>query len=436
TYLYQPEEIQSENESKYPVKLLKTAKGQTPPVRETDVASTHFTGQVLEASAHSQGYSSYSGTGWTAVLQIPSHDQQTANNTQLVLLAFAVVLAANIFAFVVIRRMSDTFEKVVVEMTKESKEVRVAATHISAASQQLSESTTEQAAAIEETAASMEEITSMVGQTTQNAAHCKSLSEEGQQEALKGKQVIAKMSYAMEEIKVSNSKLDRLVGVIQDISNKTKIINDIVSETRLLSFNASIEAARAGVHGKGFAVVAEEVGKLAGISGRAASEIRDLLDSSGVEVTQVVKDTQDRVTMGQSISQECEVAFSSMGKSLEKMNDLIATIAVAAEEQETGIKQTNRAISEMDKVTQSNSRGAELMAGQAESLHMGAESLNRSIDRITMIVLGQVEKSAAPAVNESTASVHRNIDNVAKLFSEKEESSPSRGDSRWKSKVS
>jgi methyl-accepting chemotaxis protein len=444
TYLFQPEDQSTETKKVYPVRLLKLAANQNVPIRETEVTSSSFNGMVLEAVSRSKGYSSYPSRGWTAILQIPAYDQQSANNGQLVVLAFALVLIANIFAFIVIRKMSTSFERVVIEMTKESKEVRSAANRISTASQQLSESTTEQAAAIEETAASMEEITSMVGQTTQNAGHCKDLSEEGQLEALKGKQVIAKMSFAMDEIKASNSKLDRLVGVINDISNKTKIINDIVSETRLLSFNASIEAARAGVHGKGFAVVAEEVGKLASISGRAANEIRELLDSSGHEVTQVVKDTQERVAMGQSISQECEVAFSNMGQSLEKMNDLIATIAVAAKEQETGIKQTNRAISEMDKVTQSNSSGAELMAAEAESLHLGAESLNQSIDRISLIVLGEVEKAPSPtkkAVPSAQIFAIRDSDVSSESGGEATGGNPARsevtrGDSRWKTKVS
>jgi methyl-accepting chemotaxis protein len=358
------------------------------PVREVPAGETKIDGKLLEAATISKGYSTYPGRGWGALLQVPESDPQTTDRNLLLLFALFAIGAANVVAVFVVRRMSGEFERVVRRLSSESSQVKTSATQISTASQQLSEATTEQAAAIEETAASMEEMASMLSQTNQNASKCMTVAEEGRSEADKGKQVISKMSSAMEEIQAANAKLDRLVGLIDAIENKTKIINDIVFETRLLSFNASIEAARAGAHGKGFAVVAEEVGKLAAMSGKAADEIRNLLASSTEEVTQVVKDTQERVNLGKGVSQECEVAFGAMGEAMTRVTESIRMIAAAAREQETGIKQTNRAMSEMDKVTHSNSRGAETLAGQATQLYSGAESLNLSIHLFRQAVFG------------------------------------------------
>lgn len=422
-FLMHPEGEDYELKKAYPAFAALTGAG----VRELDPRLPSFTGTVLEASAKSKGYATYPGRGWTAMLQIPAYDLQTAQNMQVIYLGFGVILIANILAFWVIRRMGASFEQVVAQMSTESAQVRGAANRISTASQQLSESTTEQAAAIEETAASMEEIAAMLGQTTLNTSHCKTLSEEGQLEAQKGKEVILKMTAAMEEIQASNAKLDRLIHLIDGIKNKTKIINDIVSETRLLSFNASIEAARAGVHGKGFAVVAEEVGKLASISGRAADEIRELLESSAQEVSQVVKDTHDRVHLGKSISHDCETAFQTMGRALERVNSLMQTIATASKEQETGIKQTNRAMTEMDKVTQSNSRGAETLSDQASKLYGGAKSLNDSIEVIRLIVLGEKEAPVAP-VEAPIAIADKNPPPTDK----DDTKTLKRADSRWK----
>jgi methyl-accepting chemotaxis protein len=87
-----------------------------------------------------------------------------------------------------------------------------------------------------------------------------------------------------EEINASNEELRIIINIISDISEKTKVINDIVFQTRLLSFNASVEAARAGEHGKGFAVVAEEIGKLASVSGNSAKEINDILGHATTQV--------------------------------------------------------------------------------------------------------------------------------------------------------
>jgi methyl-accepting chemotaxis protein len=398
-------------------------------VREVQVSTPNFTGSALEARAKSKGYSTYPGRGWTAILQVPAEDAQMRANNQIIIFAFLLIVIANIISFFVLSRLSGKIEKVATRMTSESTQVKNTANQISVASQQLSESTTEQAAAIEETAASMEEITAMLSHTTQNAAQCKDLSEQGQAEAQKGKQVITKMSSAMEEIQFANDKLDRLVAMIGEIGDKTKIINDIVSETRLLSFNASIEAARAGAHGKGFAVVAEEVGKLASISGKAADEIKELLDSSVKEVSEVVKETQARVHLGKTISQDCETAFGSMGSAMERMNDLIKTIAVAAKDQEVGIKQVTRAIGEMDKVTQANSRNAEMLSDQATGLHSGAESLNSSIGVIQMIISGQ-------ALPIHTSAEKKGADSTGENLVLEKASQPSlnvgRGDSRWK----
>jgi len=438
TYLLHPEGEEFELKRSHDVVKAKNKNMEnTPhPIREIDVVTPHFTGRVMEYHAQSKGYSIYPGRGWSAIVQIPSEDAQKRVNNMIIIFAFTIIAIVNFFSFLVLRKLSGSFEGVVFRMTKESAQVKSAATQISMASQQLSSSTTEQAAAIEETAASMEEITGMLSQTTQNAAQCKKLSEEGQVQAEKGKNVISKMSSAMEDIELANKKLDRLVAVIDEIGDKTTIINDIVSETRLLSFNASIEAARAGVHGKGFAVVAEEVGKLASISGKAADEIKNLLDSSVKEVTDVVKETQERVHFGKDISHECELTFSHMGSALESVNDLVKTIAVASKEQELGIKQVTQAISEMDKVTQANSHNAESLSSEASGLHRGAESLNTSIDGIQLIVNGgayEKQNHLPPRSSDHSEFKMQTPEFKSTLTTDKPaEEFPSRGDRRWK----
>ena len=92
----------------------------------------------------------------------------------------------------------------------------------------------------------------------------------------------------MTSISESTEDLDSINNSIRGIQ-KTQVINDIVFQTQLLSFNASIEAAKAGVHGKGFSVVAEEVGKLAVLSGTAASEISEILKESSKTISTTMK---------------------------------------------------------------------------------------------------------------------------------------------------
>ncbi len=312
------------------------------------------------------------------------------NQSNIVILMILLFgFTAGLFtAFYTIQYLSNSLTKTIQLLTQESSSVNQVSMQIHQESQKLSQSTTEQAAAIEETVASSEEMASMLSQTTQQSARSLQISEDGKNESEKGLKVMERLGSAMDDIQHTNEKLESLVRLIEEIKSKTKVINDIVFETRLLSFNASIEAARAGTHGKGFAVVAEEVGKLATMSGKAADEIRTLLESSTSEVSQIVRSTQDKVSIGKNVSVECQSAFQEMGSTLTKINESVTKIASASKEQEIGIKQTNRAMAEMDIVTNNNSQASEKLTSESEKLFMASKSLDATMKGLVSLVFG------------------------------------------------
>ena len=215
------------------------------------------------------------------------------------------------------------------------------------ASQQIATSATENASAITETL---------------------SIADNGRKESERGKAVVNQMAGAVREVYEANSTLESLIKVIDDIKSKTRVINDIVFETRLLSFNASIEAARAGVHGKGFAVVAEEVGKLAAVSGKASEEITKLLENSVQQVREVVTTTSQRVNSARESSQQCETVFTQMSEALEEINN---------------------AMRNMEQVTHQNSASSEELANQASALASETKNLATSTQLLRSIVGGK-----------------------------------------------
>ncbi len=154
--------------------------------------------------------------------------------------------------------------------------------------------------------------------------------------------------------------------IIHSIKEKTQIINDIVFKTQLLSFNASIEAARAGQYGRGFAVVAEEVGKLAQMSGSASKEIDQLLADSQKRVTQIVDAVQHRVRDGKEVSGEALKRFNEIAKQIVTISDKVNQVGEATLEQEGGVEQTARAMDQMDETALHNKKGAEQMFKIAE----------------------------------------------------------------------
>lgn len=331
----------------------------------------------------------------------------------------------------------------------------------------LSEASTEQAASLQETVASIDEISAMITRNSDSAQTSARMSEQSTSIAQKGKlkseqmmDSIAAISSGNEDIinqmQKSNAEITQIVQVIQDISQKTQVINDIVFQTKLLSFNASVEAARAGEHGKGFAVVAEEVGNLASMSGKAATEITEMLTKSVKRVTDIVDGTKglmdnmisqskEKVHSGTATAKECTEALTEILANVSSVNEMIKEISVASQEQDTGVREVNKAMSELDQVTQSNSGIAQDSSKAASTLQSQADRLNALVNELTGIVGGKaVEKSKAtvkhkePSAPVALKVVHSAapIKAAARMQSSKKETginfeAPSSDDSRF-----
>lgn len=276
---------------------------------------------------------------------------------------------------------------------------------------QLSEASVQQASGLQQTMASAEEISAMVRQNSESADKTKDAVELSEQLTEDGSHSVEEMSNAIQDIKQTNSEIlnqmesstkefAEIVKIISEIGEKTKVINDIVFQTKLLSFNASVEAARAGEAGKGFAVVAEEVGNLASMSGSASKEISDILDGSIKKVQDIVNSTKTRVDrlveagkskieMGAETVEKCRVAFNKITENVKAVSDMIAEIALATKEQSQGVDEINKAIIEIDLVTQQNSSVASQSSNQSEKLNAEANVLSSSVQLLNYFVKGK-----------------------------------------------
>jgi methyl-accepting chemotaxis protein len=237
-------------------------------------------------------------------------------------------------------------------------EVTNASAEISTSTTDLSQRTEEQAASLEQTSASMEEMTATVRKNAENAKEASSLASSTQDVADRGGQVVAKTVDAMAKIEESSRKISDIIGVIDEIAR----------QTNLLALNAAVEAARAGEAGRGFAVVASEVRSLAQRSSQAAKDIKDLITNSNG----LVKDGVDLVNKaGQSLSEIVE--------SIKKVTAVVGEIANASAEQATGLDEINKALTQMDEVTQQNSALVEENAATAKTLEGQAKSMDERV---------------------------------------------------------
>jgi methyl-accepting chemotaxis protein len=243
-----------------------------------------------------------------------------------------------------------------------SEQIAAAAGQVSSSSQALAEGASEQAASLEEISASLEELSSMTKRNADNA-------ETGRQSAM---QVRVAAEAGAAEMQLMQSAMDAIQKSSGDISKIIKTIDEIAFQTNILALNAAVEAARAGEAGAGFAVVADEVRSLAHRSA-TADKIADAVQKSSQGV-----DLSVRVNGG-------------LGEILNKVRDadrLVSEVAGASREQSEGRAQINKAISQMDKVTQHNAASGEESAAAAEELNAQSVELRSSSARLVSIIDG------------------------------------------------
>jgi methyl-accepting chemotaxis protein len=223
---------------------------------------------------------------------------------------------------------------------------------------ELSNRTEKQAASLEETAASMIELTSTVQHNAENAKEANTLSNEATDIASQGGIVVSNVVRTMESINESSSKVVEIISVIDNIAFQTNI----------LALNAAVEAARAGEQGRGFAVVATEVRNLAQRAGAAASEIQNL-----------ISDSVEKVEEGSQLVSKAGKTMQEIVDSVQDVSTIMGEISSASVEQSAGISQANKAIAEMDDVTQQNLALVEKAATGAELLKQQVDILSNTI---------------------------------------------------------
>ena len=274
-----------------------------------------------------------------------------------------------------LQRMRGELTGIVGKVQHSAHAVTSAAQQIASGNDDLSYRTQEQASSLEETAASMEEMTSTVKQSADNARHASQLATDMRTQAEHGGDVAARASGAMQAIQQASGQIAEIVG----------LIDEIAFQTNLLALNAAVEAAHAGEQGHGFAVVAGEVRNLAQRSARAAKDIKALIG-----------DSVEKVQAGSQLVDESGKALAGIIGSAKQVADIVEEIAAASHEQSGGIEQVNRAVTQMDEVTQKNAALVEEAAAAARAMQEQADQLHVQMRYFRLHEAAAVE--AAPAV--------------------------------------
>lgn len=254
---------------------------------------------------------------------------------------------------------SDTLEQINIS----SEQVALGSTQMAESAQGLAEGALEQAGAVEELHAT---ITDVSGQVNKNA-------NQSREAAAGAAAAAAEASVSNNEMQAMTEAMARISETSQQIGNIIAGIEDIATQTNLLSLNAAIEAARAGEAGKGFAVVADQVKVLAEQSAQSAKNTRDLIAASIQEVES-----------GSLITERTAASLQKVVAEINNIRDTMEQINLSAQEQSDSMKQLEQGVEQISSVVQNNSAAAEETSATSEELSAQAENLSQLVNQFKL----------------------------------------------------
>ncbi|MCI8282627.1 MAG: HAMP domain-containing protein [Lachnospiraceae bacterium] len=235
-----------------------------------------------------------------------------------------------------------------------SEQVSLGATQMAESAQSLAEGATDQAGAVEELTATMQNITEAVVDSSEKANHSYVQAEEFRKQAEESNEDIMQLKEAMERINDTSTEIAKIIEAIEDIA----------SQTNLLSLNASIEAARAGEAGKGFAVVADQIGKLAADSATSAINTKKLIENSIEEI-----ERGNEITAKTTAAIEAVInGIKILAESTNEISELSAAQAESMKQLETGVEQISEVIQSNSAAAQETSATSEELSAQSANL--------------------------------------------------------------------
>lgn len=261
------------------------------------------------------------------------------------------------------RDMNDSLSDTLKQINEGSDQVAIGSGQMAESAQSLAEGATEQASAVQELNAIIDNVADMANESAENTKTAVVQVDRSVLDAQNGTTEMKKLTHAMNQINETSQEIGNIIAAIEDIA----------SQTNLLSLNASIEAARAGEAGKGFAVVADQIGKLASDSAQSAVNTRVLIEKTLAEIE-----------TGNAITAQTSKAFSKVIDAMKSFSEIATETNKKSIEQFESIKQVRDGIEQITIVIQNNSAAAEETSATSEELAAQSDNLKSLVGKFRL----------------------------------------------------
>lgn len=264
---------------------------------------------------------------------------------------------------IAINNMNSNVSAALKEVEEVSNQVNLGADNLAEAAESLAEGATDQAASVEEMLATMNTVAEGLRDTVTSVDEAYQQALDCAKDAQNSHREMGNMVESMNRINDTSRKIEYIISEIENIA----------SQTNLLSLNASIEAARAGDAGKGFAVVADEIRTLAEQSAKSADNTREL-----------VSNTLHEIQEGSRIAHKTADVLNGVVEAIQKIAETSKMLSENSQAQAESVEQADQGIARISEVVQSNSAAAEESYATSEELSAQAITMHELVAKFQL----------------------------------------------------